>query len=314
MDFLYTGRNIRVYFRKANVSASDRIVVCFHGRIAKPEFLSGNFGESFLLRRGYDAIHFQTDVNNWYQSPDIEKAIAAARGIIRSYPHCATYGSSMGGYAAVAFSGLLGADTVAAFVPQASPLPEKTRFERRWMDERAAIVPIMDDLSGQISQTAKIYVAFDPFHLSDRLHANMIRNAAPATSFLHFPLVDHDVLRFIAEAGLQNQIPIDCINGTMDPRAYRNIVRSKRKLSGTYLFFAGLYARRRKKLALSWKYWLRAMDLSSSQLDYYRRILKTNPDPATMEQIQAIVSRRMENTSLVTAFSDYKAQHAKTNP
>lgn len=301
---IYEGRNIRVRFRAAKRRRADCIVAAFHGRLPSPGYQTDNFGETFLAAEGYDAVHFQTDRNNWYQSVDIGRALEGAARVMARYPMRATYGSSMGGFAAVAFSGPLDATTVAAFVPQASARTATAPWESRWRDERDHIVPVMDDLATQVARGAKIFVAYDPMQRLDRRHVRRIEEIAPVER-LQFPLSEHATLRFIADIGLHKRIPLDCFTGTADHMRYRATVRDLRRLSPTYLFYAGHYVRRlRKDTALCWRLWLAALDLPKGDTTFYKSIFRNAPPVGVIDEIERIVRRRRENTALQSAYSE----------
>ena len=58
--------------------------------------------------------------------------MAAVHAVTRGYDRVVTYGSSMGGYAAIRLAGLAGATCVLAMSPQYSIDPKVAGFDRRW--------------------------------------------------------------------------------------------------------------------------------------------------------------------------------------
>ncbi len=310
--FLYYGRSIRVYISRTDKSPSSKVIICFHGKKSEPGFQRGNFGESFLRSHEIDAIHIQTSVNNWYQSPDLPEALAAAAHAAAIYKHRVTYGTSMGGYAALAFSGPLNATGVTAFVPQFSPVIDKAPFDNRWKDERQVIEPVMDDMAAQISKTAKIYISYDPHQKQDRKHFELIAATGAKITPLTFPLVDTEVLRFLSDTHLIERVVLETIDGTASQKRYRALVRDGRRRSSAYLFYTGQLLIRHGRLARAWDYFLKAMDLPAGQFDHYNRMFlqakRMAPSADVADRIAAVVARRPENANLIKAFEANRPQ------
>jgi pimeloyl-ACP methyl ester carboxylesterase len=101
-------------------------------------------------------------------------------------------GNSAGGYAALAFASLLGADTALAFVPQTVLLPEELAAmdDHRWDAEvneliaQAGIDPRFSDLRTALAGAPpgpRYEVYFDEALTVDRLHAERIERVAGVT-------------------------------------------------------------------------------------------------------------------------------------
>ena len=65
------------------------------------------FGEKFLGPRGLSAFHFISKWDHWYQPASVLQGIRVVKALIdeRGFSHVVTYGASMGGYGAAAYSG-----------------------------------------------------------------------------------------------------------------------------------------------------------------------------------------------------------------
>jgi hypothetical protein len=183
---------------------------------------------------------------------------------------------------------------------------EKAPFENRWKDERAIIEPVMDDMATQISKTAKIYVSYDPHQALDRKHFDLIAATGARITPLTFPMVDHEVLRFLGDTHLIEKVVLETIEGTASQKRYRLLVRDGRRRSSAYLFYTGLLLIRRGRLARAWDYFLAAMDLPAGQFDHYNRMFiqakRLTPPADVADRIAAVIARRAENTNLIKAF------------
>ncbi len=128
------------------------------------------FGEAFLARQGLRHItssHLQRLV------PISADARRTGRCAQAHRPRSAviTYGSSMGGYAAFRFSGLLQAARVIAFSPQYSVDPRRVPWETRWRKLGASLTMLWDDLPP--AADAQVLVFYDSLS-RDRRHARLM--------------------------------------------------------------------------------------------------------------------------------------------
>ena len=155
----------------------------------------GYAGE-FLLKRGFDVIAFKSSTDDWFQSV-LPNELAHVRSAIAQggYQECVGYGSSMGGFAAIALSGALGLHRVLAFSPQ---FRIDLDFDTRWASCMAAI-PVWRYAIGASTQAA-FFLAYDPFS-TDALHADLIRNALPqgAVTDIKLPFSGHPSVYFLQE-------------------------------------------------------------------------------------------------------------------
>ena len=114
---------------------TERVAVCFPDRVHPVGFDQPGWGEGFLTKRGVSAIYIAEAGIDWFQCPDFFDAMQACRAALGQRP-VTTYGSSMGGYAAILGARALGADRCFALSPQYSIDPEVVPFERdpiEWM-------------------------------------------------------------------------------------------------------------------------------------------------------------------------------------
>lgn len=125
---------------------------------------------------------------------DLESSAAALLEVARSggTERIITAGNSAGGYAALLFGALLGADTVLCFAPQTvidpvvlagwddhrwdeqlNDLRGRGRLDERWQD-LAEVLPGMQPLPGAATGTGSLQLYYDSAYEPDRLHAEHI--------------------------------------------------------------------------------------------------------------------------------------------
>lgn len=175
------------------------------------------FGEGFLLRRQIDGIHVICRENKWYHEPGVFDAIAEIVKCSSSYDRVVTYGSSMGGYAAIHFAGLIGVHNAIAFSPQFSIQQGTCQFERRWRSdiEKISFIAAIE-CAPKLSGVA--YLFYDPHDSSDRRHAEMFA-AKYCVCLVPLPYSGHSAATFLNENGLLVPAVIDIVFDRFDAQA-----------------------------------------------------------------------------------------------
>jgi hypothetical protein len=182
------------------------------------------FGENFLRDRAVDAVHVIGRDNNWYQYPEMPDAMAAIARVSRGYRRVISYGSSMGGYAAIRYGGAAGAAAALAMSPQFSIDPTVVPFEWRWLEETRQI-----DFTLERSWTpafvATAYILYDPRTL-DRRHMALFAARGYVVP-VPMPHSGHSIARFLADCGLLQQAVLDAAHGALDAAALRRAARAE---------------------------------------------------------------------------------------
>ncbi len=247
MQDLYRTDNVVV--RSIPASDTTRWVVTFDHYSIGHGFERSGFGEAFLQAVGLSAIHVMGVREDWYQYPEMPKAMEAVRKAVAGADRVLTYGSSMGGYAAIRFADAAGAHAVLAISPQYSIDPAKAPFEDRWLQDSRRIA-WLPEIDGPISCSVRPVVVFDPTG-NDGRHAARI---AGDIAFQPLPLrhVAHPATTFLAEAGLLQPLLFETLSGEIDIADVRQRTRRLRKTSGVYVStLAAAQPPHRPRLALA---------------------------------------------------------------
>ena len=198
----------------------------WHGRPDRP-----GFGEAFLAGEGIAAIHVLPSGNHWYQYPDMLPTLEAIRAALAGAGRVITYGSSMGGYAAVRFADWVGAGAALALSPQYSIDPAKAAFDRRWPQEGRAI-GWRAELDGPIRSAIEPILVYDD-RGPDRRHARLIERDTPATH-IRLPHAAHPVGTTLLETGLLRPLVLGVVHGTLDRQSFERQARRLLPQSATY--------------------------------------------------------------------------------
>lgn len=223
------------------------LVITFGSYTNEATLERAGFGESFLARAAIDAIHVIPRDNRWYQYDAMPGALAAIADVTRGHARVVTYGSSMGGYAALRFADACGAQAAIALSPQFSVDPAVVPFETRWQPDVAQIhfaeVPFVP--------APRQYIFYDPRMAPDAQHYAMFAAAGP-TIPIAMPFAGHPVGGLLAETGALQAVIRGIAAGQFDPARVRAIVRTGRRQSQHQYFLLGRRAMaRRPELALA---------------------------------------------------------------
>ncbi len=206
------------------------------------------FAEEFLRDEGIDAIHVINHDNLWYQYPEIEDVLRVVRGATADYDRVITYGSSMGGYAALRFGHVCRADTGIAISPQYSLDPRVVPFENRWQADVARIAFNEHSYVPMPHQ----FIFYDSRMATDRQHFEKFAEAGGDPVGVAIPYAGHPVGPILLETGVLKQAVRAVIDGSFVPHELQRQVRDRRRLSQHHFFMLSRRAEeRRPKLAIA---------------------------------------------------------------
>ena len=237
-------------YRVRHVSCgNDRVcVITFASLTDTHDLDQPGFGEEFFQQHGIDAVHVIIRTNVWYFFDDFDAALERIRAVARRYDRVLTYGSSMGGYAAIRFAETLGADVAVAISPQYSVSKRIAPFEIRWRHLTPDNSPVHEEPEHGSAKVAPI-VFYDPQDLDAR-HFRLIAAHYPLTVGIAMPHAGHPAGGMLAETHMLSRAILDIVNGSFDPRALAQELRARRGQSGHYLL---TLARRIGPAHMRWK-------------------------------------------------------------
>lgn len=245
-DIVYASEMFVVRFVPA--SNSDVCVVTFDSYNDERSLSREGFAERYLRSKGISAVHVISRDNDWYQYRDLHVAMDLVRAVTHQFARVVTYGTSMGGYAAIRFADMVGAQAVIALSPQYSIDPTKVPFENRWIAD-ARRIEFLPALDGPITTKADVVVAFDP-KSSDARHVELIA-ADIALRLVRVSYAGHSVPAMLNESKLLDQLVQRVLADKLDASALEREVRHRRRELAIY--FAELANRQpphRRKLAI----------------------------------------------------------------
>lgn len=193
------------------------------------------FGEAFFEACGLDAVHIVPSRNQWYQHPDLPAALDLVRAFTGRYARIATYGSSMGGYAALRFSAWIGANVAVAISPQYSVQPPFGDFDPRWAYPRRTTTWLFETPGETLPPVEAACVFYDDQGL-DRPHAEAIGADLPEAKLVRVRHGGHPVGAVLAQTGILAATILDALHGRVDVPSVTASLRQERHRSAQYLF------------------------------------------------------------------------------
>lgn len=221
-------RSDNVVVRSVPTADASRWVVTFDNYGIGHGFERPGFGQDFLLASGISAIHVMGRREDWYQYPEMAEAMAAVRAATVGAERVMTYGSSMGGYAAIRFADAAGASAVLAISPQYSIDPRRAPFERRWLQDSQRI-QWLPEIDGSLRCRAVPVIVYDPAG-DDRKHVQRIA-AEISISPVPLPYSGHPAATFLGDVGLLGEAVYQTLSGAMMADDFRREARRRRRSS-----------------------------------------------------------------------------------
>jgi len=238
--------------------AGPRLVVTFEpfGKAAqRSNPRRPGWGQPFLVGAGFSVLAIKADHNDWYRESLVHRAITELRdaGLFQRYRSVATAGSSMGGFAALAFADLCSARQALAITPQATVDPRRVPWEARYPygAQQDWDTPFADAGDGCRATDATCIVV-DPFHALDGRHAQLIVASNPRAQLLRVPLVGHVMPVWLLQMDMLKPLMGQLGNCAIDPSDFHARARARRKLKRYYEIARQHPRIRRSARYLSW--------------------------------------------------------------
>ncbi|MDR6816456.1 tetratricopeptide (TPR) repeat protein [Neorhizobium sp. 2083] len=171
-------------------SNSNSVLVCFSPWSQNPSLDAYGFAEDLCTKYQWPAVFVIPARNDWYQSDGCWEVVSAAAEVTSRFRRVVTYGSSMGGYAALNYASDLNAKAALAVMPQFSIDRSKVPFEERWSQEASSTKFVRDKISDESLAYAKAFVLYDKFYGPDKLQVKKL-GALANVEAICLPLMGH---------------------------------------------------------------------------------------------------------------------------
>lgn len=208
---------------------SATLVISFGDLITRAKGLSIN-AEKSLQKYDYAVIGIMPKQKSWFPATSMQALMLHLEPILKQYQRIVAYGGSMGAYAAIKYSKLLGLQRVVAMVPQYSINPDEVN-DRRYSDffdpelHRDMHIEEQDTCA-----ECEYIVIYDPYYEEDSENFHKIQDVLPALHSLKLPYTGHDVIAVLANSALLH----DFIEREYDETYFYQQMRAVKKNSKFY--------------------------------------------------------------------------------
>ena len=245
--------------------SADKVVVTF-SELGHRDLDAPGFGTTFLIKNRFDVVSIKSRRDKWYSDFDLDalKRVAAHLDTLpRKHEIRATYGSSMGGYAALTFSRLVGANIAFAISPQ---FDVTSAEDKRWASFVAP--PMRTMTTGDLSQDCRYVLLYDPKDM-DAVHADKYHAVLPdhQTTNIEIPYSGHPTGRTLGDAGMLGGLALQILNGRLGDIEHRKLRRSIRS-SSRYDYNLAVNLFRSKKPKRAYEAISKALKGNPSHPDY----------------------------------------------
>lgn len=225
-QLIFEDDHIRVIFLKGS---SSELVISFGDLITRAKGLSIN-AEKSLVKYDYNVLGIMPKLKSWFPEASMQNMMQQVAPILADFSRIVGYGGSMGGYAAIKYSGLLKMNRVIAFVPQYTIDPQEVEDRRYAEFFDVNIHRDMQIQTQDVSEQAEYIIVYDPYYHEDREHYRKIKKILPQLMTLHLPFTGHEALSVLASSSLLN----DFIRHPLEQRYFYQQMRSVKKNSKFY--------------------------------------------------------------------------------
>lgn len=227
-EYVYHSEEILI--KKIGGFSSKVLIVSFDSYTDNKNLNRPGFGEDFFLKNKIDSIYVISKSNKWYQYPEMDEVLKKISDISSDYERVFTYGSSMGGYAAIRHGAQFNA-TAIAIAPQYSIDPKVMPEEKRWHE--AFNLSFSQERRQTIRPPFETIIFYDPFHLMDRQHVTRINQDIPVIK-VGVPYAGHVTGVYLAEAKILSLAIMQILNNEFNADDFMREARKRRRETGKY--------------------------------------------------------------------------------
>jgi hypothetical protein len=200
-----------------------------------------NVNDSSAMREPW-AFKFAQDANishlgvmahvaDWYRDGDLIARFEKLRdeGFFDGYDRVVFAGVSMGGYAAIAFGGLVPGAHVVSVNPQSTLDTELVPWESRYEGGRRQDWTLpLSDAAALTAGLGRVNIFYDPYHALDKQHVG--RFSGDNIRVFHCRHSDHKTAVFLRKIGALKPVMQAAIFGDLDAAEFYRLYRARRDL------------------------------------------------------------------------------------
>ena len=189
----------------------------------------------FISSQGWSSLGFMAHGPTWYRDEAVVDFFDKMRDekFFDQFERVVFYGTSMGGYAAAAFSAAAPGSTVVAINPQAtlsrSDANWEQRFRAAWRYDYSGPYSFAPEMA---ASAERVWLFYDSRIPADAMHAAHFNT--PNVTHIRCPFMGHGMLVIWRQMGILKDVVAGCIDGTHSKTDVHRLFRARYD-SGRYL-------------------------------------------------------------------------------
>lgn len=195
------------------------------------------WGYGLAVKEDWSSLGVISYRTNWFRSPRLfhELQRLAENGFFTRFKRVVFSGTSMGGYAACAFSSLAPGSTVIAFSPQSTLDPRIAGWDTRYPSgSKADWSGPYSDATIELAVAKNAWIVYDPKVEADQRHATRLEG--PNVTLLKARYSSHFTAQYMSQIGLIGKFVRQCASDEMTEQKFYSMYRAgrnyRRYLSG----------------------------------------------------------------------------------
>lgn len=234
--------------------SSDHLVVSFDNlSSARDDSINREpWGYGFVSKNGWSHLGILAFRGEWFRNDELIQALQGltTSGFFKRFKSVTLIGTSMGGYAACAFSSLIPGCRVIAFSPQSTLKADLVPWEDRFGSGRKANWDgPFADAATETAGAESVWLIYDPFFTNDRKHIE--RFTGPNVVPLRARHGGHKTALILRRAELLSTIVREAVEGRMSEQRFYQHYRKVRQMPWFTNTLADMaFSRQRQDLVL----------------------------------------------------------------
>lgn len=189
------------------------------------------WGENIFRSLGVSSLHIKANSSNWYLKPDLPAALTSLQPLFRSFDRVITYGGSMGGFGALTYADLIGAQTVISINPQSTLDQRIVPWEDRYPVAQERLLDFSHphaDAVGKYANAEQVLIFGDRRYDFDNAHVE--RLMAPNVTYVNTPYIEHQVPEHLMHMKALTYIVRSVLDDSFDLTRFYKLMRARRNL------------------------------------------------------------------------------------
>ena len=213
--------------------ASTRLLVTFDNLSNVNDADPGRepWGYKFAQENALSHLGVMAHVSDWYRDADLigRFETLVRDGFFAGYDRVVFAGVSMGGYAAMAFGGLVEGSHVIAINPQTTLDEDLVPWETRYENGRRQDWTLpLGDAAALTGNMGRLNVFYDPYHALDQAHVD--RLSGDNIRIFKCWYSSHKTAVFMRKTGILKPVMTDCIFDDLSDATFYSLYRNRRNL------------------------------------------------------------------------------------